>query len=887
MSQRTHRFSRRAFSTGALGGLGLASSLGCESEKAEKSLPVLPPKDARVQSTACAYCIVGCGYKAYSWPVEAKAGGPKAEDNALGVEFPHQDPGSPWISPQMHNIVRIDGKPHHLAIIPDPDTSVVNPRGNHSLGGSLASKLCPADSSVDRLERPQLRIGGQRYDISWDDAVEIIARVSHRVLETAGTSAWGMKTYSYQFYENTYAITKLALNAINTPCWAPHDKPRNASDAPGLTDAGINPFSAAYKDYKNAEVLFVSGVSLYDAHGVLFTSWVQGGPKLIVVNPRRDRTADYAEKNGGLFLQIAPGTDTLLHNSIAWVILSEGWEDSDFIAKQCADEETVGATSAEFDINNPQASSQVFNSTEAGAATLSFLKTNAALRWRRVEYGRSFSAYRDFILGDERHQPESAASIIGIQAKDIRRAAELIARPTDGKRPKTSFMLEKGNYWTHNYPNTASFVSLALLSGAGNRPGQVVSRAGGHQRGMMKGGSYPFGKSPHEIDGNKIGLNLDHWAMKGNLRFVWVIGCTWAGGGTAAAQALYTRLEQQTVGGALPQLEFDRAFPRGESESLDTDYVIQTLTERGEAGGMTFVQQDLYPQALTQLADLVLPAAGWGEAPFSRMQGERRLRYYPKLADPPGEAKPDWWIVGRVARKMGFSGFNWSDADDVFEAAGEASRGGIQDYWPLIRRAHNEGQSPTQVLASLGTEGIQCPVRREGDKLVGTVRLHETGFATPTGRALFVEGRWDEVLARQEALAPSDGEMWIINRRAPGTWNSMVEDYRNPYRINLWSENFVELHPEDLSRWDLQDGDRIWVINSTAVDEALANGSPESRFQGVVRKTDRVPPGIAYVHFNFLGEPQVSANSGVSNVPDPINGLYSFKLGKGRIEKVS
>ena len=95
-----------------------------------------------------------------------------------------------------------------------------------------------------------------------------------------------MKTYSYNYYENTYALTKLALDAIGTPCWAPHDKPAAGADTPGLSDAGINAFSAAYEDWKQAEVIYVSGVSLYETKTIMFQEWVHpGGAKLIVVNP--------------------------------------------------------------------------------------------------------------------------------------------------------------------------------------------------------------------------------------------------------------------------------------------------------------------------------------------------------------------------------------------------------------------------------------------------------------------------------------------------------------------------------------------------------------------------------------------------------------------------
>ena len=67
----------------------------------------LPPADAKVQTTACAYCVVACGYKAYTWPV-GQDGGPSADENALGINYPTAAL-QPWISPNQHNIVQIDG----------------------------------------------------------------------------------------------------------------------------------------------------------------------------------------------------------------------------------------------------------------------------------------------------------------------------------------------------------------------------------------------------------------------------------------------------------------------------------------------------------------------------------------------------------------------------------------------------------------------------------------------------------------------------------------------------------------------------------------------------------------------------------------------------------
>lgn len=173
-----------------------------------------------------------------------------------------------------------------------------------------------------------------------------------------------------------------------------------------------------------------------------------------------------------------------------------------------------------------------------------------------------------------------------------------------GPRPKASFGLEKGNYWSNNYGNTASFAAMGLLCGAGNRPGQIISRFGGHQRGWMGAASYPREKSPEKLPGRrKIELDLDRWVAAGNVRFVWVIGTTWTAA-MATSQELERSFRAQTV-----------ENPH-QIKSADKDAIIQTLIRRCLRGGMVVMDSDIYPvQPInTEFADIVLPAAAWGDA---------------------------------------------------------------------------------------------------------------------------------------------------------------------------------------------------------------------------------------------------------------------------------
>ena len=809
---------------------------------------VLPPPDAKVVSTACDYCVVGCGYKAYTWPVD-KEGGTKAQENALNVDFPTRPLTGKWISPNMHNIVEIDGAPHHVVVIPDGDTQVVNVGGDHSIrGGTLAQKLYSPDKPTrDRLQTPQLRIDGDLVPITWDEAIEVVGEVSRYVLDRYSEMAWGMKMFSYHYYENTYALTKLALAKVNTPVWAPHDKPAAGSDTPGLSDAGINAFSASYQDWKDSEVIFVSGVTLYETKSIMFQEWVSaGGATLIVVNPRKDYTAAYAEDRGGLHLQVVPGTDTMLQNSIARVIIENGWQDTEFIRERTADEADLGQESF----------------------------------WRRQAFGMTFDQYKAFILSDDVYRPENAEKITSVPAAKIREAAQVMAKPKpDGTRPKTSMMLEKGNYWSHNFENTASLASLGLLVGAGGRPGQMQSRAGGHQRGMLQAAGYPKEKSRDNYLGNKIELNVDRWVVQGNVRFMYVIGTTWLAsmGASQHLAEVIGRLTQKTG----PRLSRAEAF---NGNSLDLETVKQVLKAKADAGGMVLIQQEIYTNVLTDYADVLLPAATWGEEDFTRMQGERRLRIYSKFVDRPGESKPDWWIVAQIARRMGFDGFDWEDSNAVFEEASERSKGTVHDYAALVELARSQGKRAHELLRELGTTGIQCPIKLENGGLAGTVRLHQESFDTKTGRAIFPKGDWNSVKPFQDDFAPKGDELWVTNMRTNEHWQSQFDDSRIPYRWERFPVNILEINPKDAESRGIESGDWVVVENDSVLTQT--GGRYAGSFKAVGYVTDQVPPNVTCSYFLFgQGRLDMATNSVTPGQPDPINNRYRFKLGKGRVRR--
>jgi arsenite oxidase large subunit len=852
--------------------------------------PVAPPHAEQI-GTACDYCVVGCAYRVWRWPADGGAATPPPSEGT-----PRADE-LPWANPAQHNIVAWQGRPHHVLVLPDPLARAVNPGGGHSMrGGTLAQKCHhPGNRTRERLTTPLLRVGGVLREVSWDDAIEVMARVSQHVLRRHGEHAWGIKAYSYQYFENTYAIARLAFDAVGTPAFAPHDKCAATNDAAGLDDAGIEAFAPSYDDWGACEVLFCSGTDPFETKATLFTTQIMRGAEpgktLIFATPHRSGGVAWGLKQGGLWLPVIPGTDSVLNQAIARVIVERGWQDQGFIDRWVARRWEVDQGLGRGTRDTPW-------------------------QWRTTWglFQSDWADYRAFLLAREELALAQAARITGVDAALIERAAELLARPrADGSRPKASFMLEKGNYWSNNYMNSASLAALGLVCGAGNRPGRVIGRGGGHQRGWAGAPGMPGWLSPEKYPGRRRKpLNLDRWLIDGRLRFAWVFGTTWIGAMAASAE-----LER-----AIAALTVERPE---QPRRADAAHAAEALIARADAGGMVLVDSDIYPvdPLGTRYADIVLPAATWGEADFTRCNGERRLRLYARFCDPPGQARPDWQAVQAFARRMGWGDrFAWRDASEVFEEAARHGRGGVYDYDELVRQARRDGLPGHEALRRLGPDGIQTPVRRTGERLIGTVRLHDPdqalpdadrwrtrllqGFATHSGKAVLLKAPWDfpgwsEFYAAARPRA-DQGELWITNGRIDEVWQSGFDDRRKPYTAARGVVQMLFIHPRDAAARGISHGDLVRVSNDAVYvqtgmplgvqaheqhfDALLAAGHirvTRGSFEAVAVLDDGMREGVAKAGFNHPGQ---HANAVCHAVPDPLTNNYRYKLGRGRVESL-
>lgn len=197
-------------------------------------------------------------------------------------------------------------------------------------------------------------------------------------------------------------------------------------------------------------------------------------------------------------------------------------------------------------------------------------------------------------------------------------------------------------------------------------------------------------------------------------------------------------------------------------------------------------------------AHVLLPAAAWGEKDGTVTNSERRISRQRSFLPPPGEARPDWWIVTQVAHRLGFGKhFPYHSPADIFRehaALSSFENNGVRDFdiGALARLTNEEFNA---------LEPVQWPAH--DGKARGDSRFFAHGkFYTSDGRARLVA-------PEKPALrtAPSAQFPFVLNTgRVRDQWHTMTRSGLSPQLANHIREPFVEVHPEDAAAAGLIDG---------------------------------------------------------------------------------
>jgi arsenite oxidase large subunit len=741
-------------------------------------LPIIP-KDATVHNVTCNFCIVGCGYKAYSWDVSGQ-GGTAAGDNWAGVDLSQQQQAETdaWYAPAMYNIVRQNGRPVHLVIKPDKDCVV-----NSGLGSVRGARMAELNYSritstqLQRLTDPMVWRYGQMQPTSWDDALSLVAEITARVIKEQGEDGLFVSAFDHGGagggYENTWGTGKLYFEAMKIRNIRIHNRPAYNSEVHATRDMGVGELNNCYEDAELADTIVAVGTNALETQTNYFLNhWVPnmrgtsaakkeselpGEPhppaRVVIVDPRRTVTVNACEVEAGkdnvLHLAINSGTDLALFNAWLTYIAEQGWVDREFLT----------ASTTGFD-----------EAVTANKTTL-----------------------------------EEAAEITGLTVDQIKQAAHWIAEPKDGKRRRTMFAYEKGLIWGNdNYRTNGALVNVALATGNIGRPGGGCVRMGGHQEGYSRPSDGFIGRPAPYVDKLLI-------EGKGGVHHIW--GCD-------HYKTTLNAMEFKRVYKKRTDLVKDAmsSVPAGDRPAM-----AEAIMGAIRAGGLFAVDVDIVPSQIGKACHVWLPAATSGEMNLTSMNGERRMRLTERYMDPPGQALPDCLIAARIANHLEqafralddskfadqFKGFDWQTEEDAF----------MNGY-----HGHEKGGEfvTYERLRAMGTNGFQEPATAfTNGKIVGTKRLYADGKFGKDGKAKFMATQWRGLEAPGKQEQKDKFAYLINNGRANAVWQSIYLDQQSEYVMDRWPYPYLQVHPDDMAELGVKAGDLVEVYNDAGSTQAM------------------------------------------------------------------
>ena len=270
----------------------------------------------------------------------------------------------------------------------------------------------------------------------------------------------------------------------------------------------------------------------------------------------------------------------------------------------------------------------------------------------------------------------------------------------------------------------------------------------------------------------------------------------------------------------------------------------------------------------TQYADVLLPALGWGEKDGTVTNSERRISRQKAFLPAPGEAKADWWTISRVAKALGFRGFDFKNSHDIFL---EHARLSAYQNGSLSQRADtpNFRYFNLQGLTQLGfveyqhLTPIQWPVWDKQE-------VHQIGQLLSQGQFSHVDGkaRLVPTIAADPVHAISTEYPLILNTgRIRDQWHTMSRTGLSASLSQHRAEPYCELHPHDALKYGLKDAELV------EVKSAWGSCVLRVQFSQNMRRGQIFAP----IHWNDQFASDARIGKVVNPVVDPISGEPEFK----------
>ncbi|MDE2146905.1 MAG: formate dehydrogenase subunit alpha [Burkholderiales bacterium] len=430
------------------------------------------------------------------------------------------------------------------------------------------------------------------------------------------------------------------------------------------------------------------------------------------------------------------------------------------------------------------------------------------------------------------YSPEAMAPICGIPAPAIREVARLYAT----SRASMILWGMGVSQHVHGTDNARCLIALALMTGQIGRPGTGLHplRGQNNVQGASDAGLIPMMYPDYQhVDDDEVrerfarawGVPAERLDRRPGLTVVEVMRAIDAG-----------RVRGMYILGENPAMS-----------DPDADHARRAL-----AALEMLVVQDLFLTETAALADVVLPASAFAEKTGSFTNTDRTVQLARQVLAPPGDARPDLWIVIEMARRLGLDWSPYGDAAGTAPGQAEAA----------VARVYEEMRGTMPSIAGISWARLQAeqavtyPCAAEGEP--GEPVVFVQRFPTASGRARFVPADLIPAAERPDAEYP----MVLITGRQLEHWHTGSMTRRSGVLDAIEPDPVAMLHPLDLAALGVAPG------------QPLTLHSRRGQVTLYARADDSSPRGTVFVAFCWF---EAAINKLTNPALDPVAKIPEFK----------
>ena len=651
----------------------------------------------------------------------------------------------------------------------------------------------------DRLTTPLLRQGGGFVEISWDQAVDIIAR---RIVGAPNRFAfYGSGQWTIP---EGYAAQKFMKGGLGNNHIDPNARLCMASAVTGfIATYGVDEPAGCYDDLEACDVLITWGNNAAENHPVLFSRVIDrpahGVPtrknvRVIDIGTRRTRTSELATD----FLLLKPHGDVALALGIMHLLIAENRYDTEFVEEFC-------------NFRAPEES----NPTLLGEAI-------------------TFEEFKQRIA---KYTPDHVGELSGVSPEKIRELADLFA---DRGRRITSLWCMGMNQHTMGTAVNTLVHGLHLLSGHFGRPGDAPTSLTGQPSAC--GTVREVGTLAHALPGGRLVANPEH---RSQCEQLWNLpaGRINPTPGYDTVQLFQRFTTPNDLGG-----DIDTLFVQVTNPAQSLPNLNALINPKARLADKFLIVADVYPTATTQIADLVLPASMWVEKNGMFGNSERRTQQWFKMVNPPGDARDDCWMTIAIAHRMlelGHEGMRDRDGDFIFRVDDEdgneipiwqwehyydvnVDKVLFEEYREFSKLKHKNLAPYNEYVKA---RGLRWPVVQQPN---GSWR--ETKFRFVDSDDPFVtdgqpiefyhsttgDGR-AQIWFHDYQSPPEEPDeaypLWLSTGRVLEHWHTGSMTGRVPQLNRAMPTAYVEVHPDDAADMNLRQGEVVVVESRRGATE--------------------------------------------------------------------